>query len=188
MCAATSAIKILEIPISMGFFAKYCRASSAFISELNISLLGLIYLSAYSSIRLGSLKVPSSSTVFLLSEYKCEYMKCDYSVWSTWSTTCGKGMTRKRTLTKMTKHTIEQQGGCSGLPTTCNKQNVETKDSICKCFVGDAPSEIRFTKYLNWYVAEFCAVLLSAVQDLQVLRFSLPSRKISLVAAFRTPP
>lgn len=132
--------------------------------------------------------MPSSSTVFLLSEYKCEYMKCDYSVWSTWSTTCGKGMTRKRTLTKMTKHTIEQQGGCSGLPTTCNKQNVETKDSICKCFVRDAPSEIRFTKCLNWYVAEFCAVLLSVVQDLQVLRLSLPSRKISLVAALRTPP
>lgn len=44
LCAATSAIKTLEIPISMGFFAKYCRASCAFISELNISLLGLIYL------------------------------------------------------------------------------------------------------------------------------------------------
>lgn len=66
-------------------------------------------------------------------KYKCRYVTCDYSVWSSWSTSCGTGMKRKRTLTKQNVHTIEQQGGCSGLTTTCQKEKVETKNSLCPC-------------------------------------------------------
>lgn len=101
--------------------------------------------------------------VFLFLEYKCDYMKCDYSVWSMWFVMCGKGMIRKRMLIKMIKYIIEQQGGCFGFLIICNKQNVEIKDSICKCFVRDVFFEIRFMKYFNWYVVEFCVVLLLVV-------------------------
>ncbi|XP_078353361.1 uncharacterized protein LOC144638092 isoform X2 [Oculina patagonica] len=66
-------------------------------------------------------------------KYKCRYVTCDYSVWSSWSTSCGNGMKRKRTLTKQNEHIKEQQGGCSGLTTTCEKEKVETKNSLCPC-------------------------------------------------------
>ena len=59
-------------------------------------------------------------------------MTCDYSVWSSWSTSCGTGMTRKRTLTEENEYIIEQQGGCSGLKTSCDKEEMETKDMDCK--------------------------------------------------------
>ncbi|XP_068676816.1 uncharacterized protein [Montipora foliosa] len=65
--------------------------------------------------------------------FKCKYVTCDYSVWSSWSTSCGRNMKRKRTLTNETEHMIEQQGGCSGWQTTCNKEILETKDSNCPC-------------------------------------------------------
>ena len=73
-------------------------------------------------------------TLFNISftEYKCRYVTCDYSVWSSWSTSCGTGMKRKRTLTKQNEHIIEQQGGCSGLTTSCQKEKVETKNSLCE--------------------------------------------------------
>jgi len=41
-------------------------------------------------------------------------------------------MKRKRTLTKENEHVIEQQGGCSGLKTSCDKEELETKDMDCK--------------------------------------------------------
>ena len=41
-------------------------------------------------------------------------------------------MKRKRTLTKENEHIIEQQGGCSGLKTSCDKEELETKDMDCK--------------------------------------------------------
>lgn len=41
-------------------------------------------------------------------------------------------MKRKRTLTKQNEHVIEQQGGCSGLKTSCDKEELETKDMDCK--------------------------------------------------------
>jgi len=42
-------------------------------------------------------------------------------------------MKRKRTLTKENEHVIELQGGCSGLKTSCDKEELETKDIDCKC-------------------------------------------------------
>ena len=45
-------------------------------------------------------------------------------------------MKRKRTLTKQNEHIIEQQGGCSGLKTSCDKEELETKDMDCKCSIG----------------------------------------------------
>lgn len=35
-------------------------------------------------------------------------------------------------LTNVTEHVIEQQGGCSGLQTICDKELLETKDANCK--------------------------------------------------------
>ena len=65
-------------------------------------------------------------------EYECRYVTCDFSVWSSWSTSCGTGMKRKRTLTRQNEHIIEQQGGCSGLTTSCQTEEVETKNSLCE--------------------------------------------------------
>lgn len=72
--------------------------------------------------------------VFFVSSlaFKCKYVTCDYSAWSEWSISCGKGMKRRKTLTKVNEHIIEQQGGCSGLATTCEEEKVETKDMDCK--------------------------------------------------------
>ena len=64
--------------------------------------------------------------------FKCKYVTCDYSLWSSWSISCGRGMKRKKTLTKQNDHITEQQGGCSGLQTTCDKEKVETKDMDCE--------------------------------------------------------
>lgn len=41
-------------------------------------------------------------------------------------------MRRVRTLTKVNEHTIEQQGGCSGMKQTCDAQMEETKSDHCK--------------------------------------------------------
>ncbi|CAH3168650.1 unnamed protein product [Porites evermanni] len=65
--------------------------------------------------------------------FKCKYVTCDYSLWSSWSISCGRGMKRKKTLTKQNENITEQQGGCSGLQTTCDKEKVETKDMDCQC-------------------------------------------------------
>jgi len=65
--------------------------------------------------------------------FKCKYVTCDYSIWSAWSTSCGKGMRRRKTLTNETEHVIGQQGGCSGLQTICDKELLETKDTKCSC-------------------------------------------------------
>ena len=72
------------------------------------------------------------SICFDIIDFTCRYVTCDYSVWSSWSVSCGNGMKRKRTLTKTNEHTMEQQGGCSGLTTTCEKEKTETKDMLCK--------------------------------------------------------
>lgn len=64
--------------------------------------------------------------------FKCKSVTCDYSLWSSWSISCGRGMKRKKTLTKQNDHITEQQGGCSGLQTICDKEKVETKDMDCE--------------------------------------------------------
>lgn len=86
-------------------------------------------------------------------EYQCRYVTCDYSVWSSWSSSCGNGMKRKRTLTKQTQHIKEQQGGCSGLTTTCDREQLETKNTLCKWLCYEA--SIILKGYNSTYLTLF---------------------------------
>ncbi|KAK3717080.1 hypothetical protein QZH41_009449, partial [Actinostola sp. cb2023] len=74
-----------------------------------------------------------SITTSSCSSFTCRYVTCDYGAWSAWSKSCGQGMRRVRTLTKVNEHTIQQQGGCSGMKQTCDAQTVETKNDHCPC-------------------------------------------------------
>ena len=65
-------------------------------------------------------------------EYQCFYVTCEYTGWSEWSSSCGNGMKRVRRLSKQTERIKEQQGGCSGLTTTCEKEQLETKNTQCE--------------------------------------------------------
>ena len=82
-------------------------------------------------------------------------------------------MKRKRTLTKVTEVMVEQQGGCSGLPTTCDKDKLETKDVLCKYHViYECTRRLihnRFHSFSNISVSTFlnpicCTVLKRSVQ------------------------
>ncbi|XP_031574613.1 uncharacterized protein LOC116308348 isoform X2 [Actinia tenebrosa] len=65
--------------------------------------------------------------------FTCKYVTCDYAPWSAWSASCGKGMRRTQRLVKVNQHTKQQQGGCSGLQTTCEATKTESKDMKCQC-------------------------------------------------------
>ncbi|XP_048582331.1 uncharacterized protein LOC5506315 isoform X2 [Nematostella vectensis] len=67
------------------------------------------------------------------SSFSCRYVSCEYSTWGSWSKSCGSGMTRVRSLTKTNTLVKDQQGGCSGLPQTCQQQQSETTSSSCPC-------------------------------------------------------
>ena len=74
--------------------------------------------------------------LFCPSVFTCKYVTCEYSQWSDWSASCGRGMTRTKTLTKVNQHTKQQQGGCSGLQTECAPPQTQTKNSNCECGWG----------------------------------------------------
>ena len=103
-----------------------------------------------------------SLIICFFTEYQCFYVTCEYTGWSEWSSSCGNGMKRVRRLSKQTERIKEQQGGCSGLTTTCEKEQLETKNTQCESFSFCFPSPpISEKKNSNAYYSYTVLALLN---------------------------
>ena len=68
---------------------------------------------------------------FFQTVFTCQYQRCEYRSWGSWSKTCG-DVTRSRTLSRGVWTSVRQYGGCAGYSTTCKQTETETK-TLSKC-------------------------------------------------------
>lgn len=98
---------------------------------------------AFCHFAISCLKKKTKNVDVYFTAYNCRYVTCDYYQWSSWSASCGVAIKRTRGLSKVNEHFIKQQGGCSGLKVTCDKQETEIKTTNCEFILQ------FFSSYMN---------------------------------------